>query len=75
MKKILLALFCIAIGISVYASVEFKTTCGYIGHTVNEKYFESQQEYQEYINSLNEIYCGEEGDVKITRTESFKTVN
>lgn len=73
-KKLCIFASALCIGISVYATVEFKTTCGYVGHTVNQEYFESKQEYQEYVNSLNEIYCGEKGDVKIIRAESFKTV-
>lgn len=75
MKKILLALFCIAIGISVYASVEFKTTCGYIGHTVGREAFTSDEEFEAYVDELNEIFCGEEGDAVVTRVQSFKTIN
>lgn len=74
-KRFTIFALSLCVGIGLYASVEFATTCGYVGHTVNADYFESEEEYQEYIKSLNEIYCGESGEAKVTRSQPFKTYN
>lgn len=72
MRKFLVALLCIAVGVCVYASAEFKTSCGYVGITVAPEYFESVDEYTKYIQELNEIYCGEEGNVSVPKIERFQ---
>ena len=68
-KKLFIFASALCIGISVYASAEFRTSCGYVGTTVAPEAFETIDEYVNYINDLNVIYCGEEGNVSVPRIQ------
>lgn len=71
-KRFTIFALSLCVGIGLYASAEFKTHCGYVGTTVAPEYFKSVDEYAKYIQELNEIYCGEEGNVSVPKIERFQ---
>ena len=65
MKKFLMSLGFIAICTSAFATIEYTTTCGKQGYTVNQSYFvDNPDEFWNYLFELNEIECGVPGPVK-----------
>lgn len=75
MKKLFLVLACAALTLSASATVLWEGTCGFQIYTVDEDYFESEDQEEgcgdsaaEYYAELNAIYCGEKSyDYKIHR--------
>lgn len=65
MKKFLMSLGFITICLSAFATIEYTTTCGKQGYTVNQSYFvDNPNEFWNYLLELNEIECGVPGPVK-----------
>lgn len=58
MKKLLFAVGLLSLsGASSYASQIHTTPCGKEVMTVDRDFFETEKEYQEFIQELNEINC------------------
>ena len=47
----------------VFAGVYFKTWCGVEGMTVGPECFENWRDFNEYLQELNEGYCGAKGAI------------
>lgn len=72
MKKrfAILAFLLMSIG-AAYATITLVTSCGEKITTVDESYFSSPAEAQQYYNEMNKYLCGEYGPYTIVR-EDFK---
>lgn len=68
MKKLLfLAIMAMCtMSVSAKGSVTYKTSCGIEGTTVGPEFFDSYEEFVEYLHELNVIACDEDGDVEYT---------
>lgn len=61
MKKKLMCILASSLLFSsfIFAStVRYYTSCGTSGYTVGNTYFDSEDEYWDYLTELNEIECG-----------------
>lgn len=71
-KRFTIFALSLCVGIGLYASAEFKTHCGYVGTTVAPEYFEKASDYVDYLQDLNRIYCGEEGNISVEKIQRFE---
>lgn len=65
-KKIICAVAFIAAIIGASATVTWVGECGADATTVDERYFESEAEADEFYRGLNEILCGTENGGEYT---------
>ena len=61
MKKLLvIGAMCAVSALGAYASKNHKTWCGELVQTVEDAYFDSEEEAEDYYTALDIIYCGSE---------------